>query len=458
MTQHETAIPLPSTVIPLEDHIQEVNLANLLPPFVQAEDFPVPDAFLLSDWAFPDEDTIKRFSNEFRFWHVEALLNQSANLIDKCVADLAEFKRLEMLEFTVSQELELARELLRDEQLRRRREIDATIHSIWHQKNAKSNHDSAASVGSKGEVARAYQLFAENLDRQERLDQSEQYLEELKSDILDNDKLFQFKNEQLARKLSKFTGTDTALDIQYQMGLCFSRFSRNFDDALKRSIIAQKGLEAVYGRVSKLDPLAVADTPLDIQKRLSTLYDWIYEAIEFISAYSQLDQGFTVCFSLKSVLTDLESQRLSSRDSFFEEYFSIDHNLFPIQTHSNIRLKGIAASLIGNVGHIPWTIEMGLPESCVYNRVSEEGEVVYTIEHSSRMSCILGRVENRNSPRPVEFGGAVSLNNLSPLGVGEGLKSLWSARITKPIGVSSETFSNIEDIVIELALVGRLMC
>ena len=108
--------------------------------------------------------------------------------------------------------------------------------------------------------------------------------------------------------------------------------------------------------------------------------------------------------------------------------------------------------MLGKVGTIPWKIEISLPKKAVYLRGADDFE----IDQSNVPNCILGRVENRNSIRGVEFGGMVSLNNISPIASeGNDLAECWSVKISKPKS-SSEMFQNIEDIIIELNLTGKL--
>ena len=53
---------------------------------------------------------------QFRFWHTESLLNQSANLIDQCLKDLTELKQLELIEFNLGQEISRAEKELEIEE------------------------------------------------------------------------------------------------------------------------------------------------------------------------------------------------------------------------------------------------------------------------------------------------------------------------------------------------------
>ena len=55
----------------------------------------------------PDEKKMKENQLRFRYWHVESLLNQAANLADQCLKDLDECMQLEIVEFTSNHEAEM---------------------------------------------------------------------------------------------------------------------------------------------------------------------------------------------------------------------------------------------------------------------------------------------------------------------------------------------------------------
>ena len=75
------------------------------------------------------------------------------------------------------------------------------------------------------------------------------------------------------------------------------------------------------------------------------------------------------------------------------------------------------------------------------------------MDQSGRASCLLGRVENRRSVHPVELCGVNSLVDASPIGRST-QGGLWSLEIVKPVGATSESFSHIEDVVLEINAVG----
>lgn len=419
---------------------------------------------------FPTRTEKTKLGTEFRFWHTESLLNQSANLVDQCLKDLREFKQLEMFEFNLGQEIERAEKELEIESNR----LDAFERDIFINQNyydglierqhldgiATSHADNATTYIQNVEMNAAEKHLVNIRDvitLYERkitdvIQKYERLLTERKSgwyadDKIKNNDFLQFRKTLLQTKKAQL-GNTKILDFTFQKQLCFDRLILNFKDCLNRSIIAEEGLEKIYSYsyLKTLDDLLNIDD--NIQSKINTLYIWVYDAIKFVSAYSQLDQSITICLSLKSLIDPDKFNELRTEQNDFNTIFTIPQNIIPYDSHDNLRFKGIGASLIGNVGQTPWKIEFKLPENGLYFRDGNQ----YPINQKNIPKCILGRVENRNSIRNIEYCGMVSLNNASPI---ENIGSFWTINIIKP-NTDNESFSNIDDIIIELNLTGKL--
>ena len=105
--------------------------------------------------------------------------------------------------------------------------------------------------------------------------------------------------------------------------------------------------------------------------------------------------------------------------------------------------------LLGEAGKVPWSITLQLPEQALYER---SGQSV-PVNQFGRPVCLLGRVENRRSLRSLEICASNSWIDASPIGRGTSA-GLWSLEVFKPVGATSESFGHLEDVVLELSVVG----
>jgi hypothetical protein len=128
--------------------------------------------------------------------------------------------------------------------------------------------------------------------------------------------------------------------------------------------------------------------------------------------------------------------------------FTIPKEILPTDTHDNIRFKRVGAYFLGDVGHIPWKIELKLPLEANFIRDGQS----FNINQTAIPKCILGRVGNLNIVRNIEYCGVVSLNNGSPI---ENIGNFFDLSIIKP-KVDIEKFNKIEDLIIEFNLTGKL--
>lgn len=389
-------------------------------------------------------------------------MNQAANLADQCLKDLAELKQLESSDFNLNQEIALAEKIIEIEESKPEFfERDLIVNENYHEglharylyDNQASNLALAITNTGLGQNPKDSILLYERyvIDTVQKFERqlSEKRRNWFRADSQKNRQLFDFKTEQLATRKTQREKT-MALDFAYQKELCLTRLESNYRDSLNRAFIAEDGLEIIYGREPTLgDRLLESE---DLQFRVNELRNWIYKSIESVMAYSQLDQSFTTCVSLRYALSEDGFATLNSSNEDFNTAFEISRDLFPLGTHQNIRLKGIGAFFVGKVGDIPWRIEIGVPTNAVYLRDADE----FTVDQTNVPSCILGRVESRNSVRGVEFGGMVSLNNVSPIAAeGNSLSQSWRIKIDRPHS-TTEMFNNIEDIILELNLTGKV--
>ncbi|MDU0459618.1 MAG: hypothetical protein RW306_12905 [Geobacteraceae bacterium] len=408
----------------------------------------------------------KVLSAKFRRWHVEALLNQSADLIEKGLAELREYCSLNSAWRQLSIELDAQEKTLvldksrlsyfdRDEEIARIRKsyLDDTQTelggSVFHADKL-YNFQVGEGQGLAGWTRAGQNMQEKHIEARARA--MDHQLTDCHIKWGTDDSMYnksKLNIHEVAIKLKReLTAPGQALALEWQRDLVYERLKQIHEDAYNRSCVAMKGLEQIYGYVAP--PLPPSNK--SIEAAISELANWIRTSIEWLVAYGQLDQAFTRVISIRSLLDKDVWDQLSESDDQFSVSLQIPSKLFT--NHDNVRLRGIAATLLGKAGVIPWSLLIRLPQKAIYQRSGERVK----FDQSDLPHCLLGRVENRQSYRPIEVCGLIALANASPIGqtTGEDTKGdegLWIVKIDRPSG-TSESFSKIDDILLEINAVG----
>lgn len=364
----------------------------------------------------------------FRHWHVEALLSQAATLIDRCLEDYREYSYLDYAwnEFQLDLETQ-GKKLGLD---KKRGLIDRELVTTEHQV---SDQSQGSLVESETEMlARSVDLSQEPEPARETADASS-----YKSS-------FELRAEAFERK-RKLAAPGGPFALDERRDLALKRLCRDYEEAVNRACVAEEGLKRIYDHVGVPSPLSSEAEPLGAS--ITNLAIWIRDCTEWLARYRQLEHAFTRAVSLRALLNrNAWTQLKQARDSFFVK-FQVPVELF--RGYDNCHLRGLGASLIGEAGKVPWSMTLRLPDEAVYERSGFTVE----LDQSRRDSCLLGRVENRRQVHTPEFCGALSLRDASPIGR-KNAGGLWSLELFKPIGAASETFGHVEDVVIEMSIVG----
>ncbi len=372
----------------------------------------------------PDQDMLEA---NYRHWQVEALLDQAATLIDRCRADFQEYCSLQYewnrfwndLE-TQQQQLDLAR---------------------------MSEPEGLPEAGASAtpEAASLFDQSQESMEgATEEMPEAEAQPVAAVAEVPRIRTGLDLQAEALRRKKElSAPGGPLALDERRDFAL--KRLCRDYEEAVNRACVAEAGLKVFYDHAEASSPLPPENEGLGAS--ITNLTNWIRNAGEWLARYRQTEDTFTRVVSVRSLLNrNIWVQLKQSRESFSTK-LQIPATLF--RDHDNCRLRGIGASLKGEVGKVPWSITLQLPEQALYQR---SGESV-NVNQFARSSCLLGRVENRRSLRPLEICGLNSWLNASPIGRATAA-GLWSLDVFKPAGATSESFGQLEDVVLELNVVG----
>ena len=368
-------------------------------------------------------------ATKFRYWHVEELLDQANTLINRCLKDFKDYSALNYAWHQFLLDLESEEKKL----------------GIYRQTRDQDVFDRDVVTPQKEEVT--------SLESQESQEESEiltlgepvevdETMKEPEAPVIKSN--LDLRAEAVQRK-KELSAPGQPFAVNERRDLALNRLCRDYEEAVNRCCVAEEGLKQLYDHVGASSPLpSEAET---LGTSISNLAMWIRNSIEWLVGYHQLEQRFTRVVSIRSLLNRNAWTLLKhSRDSYSIK-LPFPADLF--RGHDNCHMRGIGASLIGEAGTVPWSMVLRLPEEAVYERSGQSVEV----DQTRRASCLLGRVENRRSVRPMEICGGSSLLNASPIGRSN-QGGMWSVEIFKPLGATSETFSHVEDVVLEINVVG----
>jgi hypothetical protein len=368
-------------------------------------------------------------AERFRYWHVDQLVNQADILINRCLAEFQEYSALDYAWNMFQADLDAEANKLGI--LRPEAEKD-----IFNRGVVKPREEPVKDAGLQQPMEET-----EIVTLTEPVEEGEIRTGEetpgIKSSLDLRAEAFQRKKDLSA------PGQPFALNERRETAL--KRLCRDYEEAVNRACVAQEGLEKLYGYTTLSAPLPSEAETLGVS--ITTLAIWIRTTQEWLTGYHMLEHEFTRVISVRSLLNRNAWALLRhSRDSYSTR-LQIPADLF--RNYENCHIRGLGVSLVGEAGTVPWSMVIRAPEEALYERSGQSADV----DQSDRVSCLLGRVENRRSGRPVEICGDSSLLHASPIGRST-QGGFWSLEIIKPLGSTSETFSHIEDVVLEIYAAG----
>ncbi|MCM0081340.1 hypothetical protein L4X63_07035 [Geomonas sp. Red32] len=375
---------------------------------------------------------LRVLSARYRNWHVKALLDEASVLIERC---LTEFKEYSSLDYAWTQfQLGLK---IQEKQI----DIDRVT-----EPEAPPGEAEAAALMAEAEAAEE-EPAEEEAHVEERGEEEtaeappdETYQAEATPPLTTLE--LQLEAVKRKRELSA-PGQPFALNDQRDLAL--KRLCRDYEETVNRAWVCEQGLRKIYDYEELESPLPVeAET---LSESLTSLAIWIRSASEWLTRYEQHQQTFTRVISLRALMGRTAWAVLKQSRESYSTRFRLPPELF--KGHDNCHLRGVGAWLMGDCGAVPWTLVVRVPEEGVYERWGQSVEV----DQSGRASCLLGRVENRKSLHPVQMSGENTLLNATPLGL-QTPGGQWYLEIQKPAGAITESFAHLEDLILELSVVG----
>jgi hypothetical protein len=416
----------------------------------------------------------------FRFWHVEPLLNQAADLLNRCLKDQSEYNSLRAQASLLQWDIDRldAEQSIDESKLNQgwldvepnilqleiggregtRGEHQQVINHFvsWQRSNPDSTELHGAYFNSGGQVQQA-------IIAQKRLELEIAVKNEQKK-WAEQDRNFRLKSITDKRK---FIGQKQALmveggplDYRGQCTRIGKRIERDFTDAYDRLRIAAEGLELLYGCPKSLIQLLPINQKKDEDAFLSIdgCVQWARDAIRWLVAFSQLDQEFTLIVSLKQSVGQIEWDRSitsAAKQGQLHLRFIVPTN--KLDNHTYVRLRGMSAFIEGpNSKDDTWSGIISLPKDAFSYHLDDMGsKIIKDVSQIDLPRCYLGRIESRTSPRSPEINGLVSLMNASPLGKDGSQYGEWDIFLDAPISRGKSYFKDLSDVEVELHLVGR---
>jgi hypothetical protein len=436
----------------------------------------------------------------FRFWHVELLLDQSADLLDRCLRDRAAYDDLRsrfanlvlgVTSFARTDAVlkdEVAANAYKQDYLLSGAQYNAYDDQIGSYKSAHDvlqslvdpSVDSNAALDpanfsktAQGDIVQTAEFW---ITRKQTISQmnSTQAEVDLTSKMRDaylarsqfdrsnytsnpninapeqdkNNPGFRERRDGVARDVNGYTETlmtDSGLAYNYrdQSDHLQTRFLRDFRDAYVRMRVARDGLQLIYGKTIDGFP-DVDDSAFD--KSVT----WVRDAIRYLAGFAQLDQCYVLTISVRQLTTDTEwknaiaAARPGAPVTF--NFLLDEATLGADQRH--VRLRGIGACVTGSDG--PWQLSIKPPATSVVHYLA--ANAVVNVDQPDVPPVRLGRVLSRSGQIAPDLSGVASLRNVSPLSRDKNASSMWSVTV---IGSASpgDTVDVLKDVQLDLQLV-----
>jgi len=376
---------------------------------------------------------------EYNYRHVEALLDEAGDLMERCLHD---FKQYASLDYAWHQFVtELRAEEKQVDLDRQRRRWDVAPEEAAAEEEAAPEapvEEGAAAAPTSALAAGGEEERAEELPEEEAPEAKPEREEPAVKDRLE------LRAEAVQRK-KDLAAPGQPFALNEQRDLVLRRLCRDYEEAVNCACMAEEGLKKVYGYADVPSSLPSEAEPLS--ESITNLALWVRNAREWLARYQRQEHHFTRVVSVRSQLNrGMWTQVKHARDNFSFK-LHVPSDLF--RNYDNCLVRGIAASLVGDVGAVQWTVVVRLPQEATFQRGGESVDV----DQSDLAPCMLGRVENRKSARPLDVAGVTSHLNVSPIGrATQG--GVWFIELARPSGMNTEAFTHLEDVVLEIALTG----
>ncbi|TAJ92694.1 MAG: hypothetical protein EPO31_10735 [Gammaproteobacteria bacterium] len=385
---------------------------------------------------------------DFNYRQVESLINQSADLLDRCLRDRSEINDLRARWISVL--LETWQEVTEFRSLYERVQAEASrTLAIVNSSVNNAVSDNLNKVGDNFDMEISYWAEAKNrsqggasysakascvgavIRKRDATAQEEVTTRQADDGYLDGH-LTEIRLENILLKIhAKLLAViqhDGSLNYKEQILNVEQRLCRDYSDALQRINKAHEGLQ----RILRYQEFGFSKLPTTLD---SAVY-WVREVIAWLVALSHREMQLTRVFSVRTLVQNWEESRQALK---FE---------FPTQSDAHWggrvpRLRGVSIVMVGENADVVWSGTLSPPAQGVYQGL-RQSDLDITLSHDDLPKLTFGRIERRQSFRGVEILGQITWVNVSPLSVD---KTHWVLTIT-PITAGAKV-DDIDDIHIE---------
>lgn len=463
---------------------------------------------------FPTTQEKEDLKSKFRIWHIETLVNQSAQLLEDCLNDLKELYALKSQHFSHSQENQevLSNIEVEEYYLMKFTGSDAIPKAIAAKyiEELSLNSNSVQDFNESENSTFPYNANPRVVEQtggplkdsnnpnyyylQNRLQRNNLLLQkletELKSLYKDEKDTKENKENERKKKIIEINKNKIKLreensryskifDYGLFIQLANQRLERNYQDLIERIVIIEQGLLTLYGVDEPIQESLNKKVP-NGESIKYTLDDFNNGVIDDFSLIGKVQPLYAPMSPIQKT-TEIYVW-LYDKIKFLAAYAQLEQSFsFCFSLKERLSAAEFERMLSStDVFETQLTLPIQNFPTSTHENIRFKGIGAYFIGSAGRFpwrltigfpdnafyirenqefpvdqlqipKCILGRVENANAQRNIEYCGLNSLLNASPLSMGK-----YSLKIEKP-AVSYEAFAAIEDIVFEMNLNGKLL-
>ncbi len=391
----------------------------------------------------------------FRWWHVEGLLAQGSQLIQRAVDERSEYFALLNQRDAIEDQLKRERNETtatgsratlgsgRTAPLAAKKELDMRV---LFQINQQRIHDMANQAYRKAqnEANDAWvQASYVDVGLNETLKTQAQYtFTGATSDLGYNEILYK---QEIARTDGRKESIDRQFFNQRLLNL-ENRLNLDYSAALDRLIPASKGLAVIFGYQKSLPEALVNPRNDDGWNAFDALIDWTRRANAWLAAFLENDQQFTKSISLAKTEG---FKKKEMRDGKWHIRFYLPQETF---THDFVRLRGISAYVrVRNASDSTWEARISVPTMGVGALTVPTVVKGRELDQVDFPPVSLGRIAQRNSPVPAEIAGSITVGNASP--ISRNAQDTWRVELSNTVK-DDGALANLVDFEVELHLSG----
>jgi hypothetical protein len=401
-----------------------------------------------------DIPVVTDYNPKFRYWHVEGLLLQGTQLLQRIVDERSEYfnvlaQRAALLDQRAKEGNEEASNKDRLAKGIRFREREALQSEVTVRSNLQYDR-----VRTMAEQLYAKEVNERNdawiatsiIDRSINNFLTESAAKRLEGTDEENEINSSFNTAEEARlAVRKSDTTDQFFDDRLKS--LITRIGADYKRATDRLIQASVGLEVIFWYDK---PLSSALNPTDVDVRngwnaVDALVDWTREANGWIAQFAENDQYYTKSISLRAHMGDFAFKKALSANegNVAKLVFNLPLTEF---RQSYVRLRGLTVyAEYQPRDDMVLEARVRVPTQALSRQFDGSVKI---LDQAEFPSVQLGSISYRGSNVAPEVAGSISIGNASPICAD--LSNLWKVEISDPRRVRE--LSTIEDVEVELHL------